>query len=227
MPQIFGIWSLLNLLAAIYIYTVLPEFTLRFLAVFLSRIAYRVRVVGEENIPKSGGCILTCNHVSFVDWIIISATIKRPIRYVLYYKFTQIGALKRFFKDAKVIPIAGKSEDRKVLINAMKTIEQTLRDGEIVCIFPEGNITRTGELGEYKRGIETMLKTISVPVVPMTLHGLWGSFFSRKHNGKALSQPSVLLKNWFGTVELRVGEYLKAEDVTAEKLEILAREQLD
>ena len=130
-----------------------------------------------------------------------------------------------FFRDAKVIPIAGRYEDKEILENALATIEKALRDGEIVCIFPEGGITRDGELQKFKKGLEVMLEKVPVPVVPMTLHGLWGSFFSRKY-GKALSKPSVILNNWFGKVELNIYDPWQPEDVTAAKLEELMREKL-
>ena len=227
MAEIFGIWAILNLFVSLYIYTVIPEFLLRFLCVLLSRLSYRLKVKGHSNIPDKGGALLTCNHVSFIDWFILFASIKRPIRFVMYYKFMDIPFMKFLFKDAKVIPIAGKNENEELLLSAMKTIERELAAGELVCIFPEGSITRDGKLSGFRPGIERILEKSDVAVIPMTVKGLWGSFFSRKYNAKAMSKPSLIFKRWFSKVEVEIYGPWKKEDVTALKLETYTRNKLN
>lgn len=226
MPAIFGILAICNLIVSIYIYSVIPEFMLRFWAMIISRIMYRVKVHGHEFIPKSGGCILTCNHVSFVDWLILAAAVKRPVRFIMYYKFMEIPVIKYLFQNGKVIPIARKSEDEKILIKAMDEIAKALENGDIICIFPEGEITKDGSVGLFKRGIDSILKRTPVPVIPICINGLWGSFFSRKYNGKALSKPSVLFRTWLRRVDLLISPPLDEGEISAQVLEDLTKKHL-
>ncbi|MCB0350858.1 MAG: MFS transporter [Bdellovibrionales bacterium] len=187
LPQIILIYSGLNLIVAIYIYSVVPEFTLRFLSWAVSRLVYRIRVKGSGNIPQEGPALLICNHVSYIDWLILSAAIKRPVRFVMYYKFFEIPLVRYLFRHAKVIPIAGANENKEIYDQAFEIVSRELQAGELVCIFPEGELSSDGELKPFKKGIEFILKRDSVPVVPMALTGLWGSFFSRM-GGRALSR---------------------------------------
>ncbi|RME18294.1 MAG: MFS transporter [Bdellovibrio sp.] len=212
--QIFLMYGLLNLLVAFYVYFKVPEFTLRFWAWVLSHFLYRLKVFGWRHVPEKGPVLLVCNHQSFVDWLIISGAIKRPIRFVMYYKFLNIPFLKHFMKQAKVIPIAGKNEDLCILKQAFETMKESLSRGEVVCIFPEGNLTPDGQIKEFKKGVEKLLKELPVPVVPMALEGLWGGFFSRV-NGKAFS----VWPRWRHPVKLVVGRPLKPEGLTAKSLE--------
>jgi 1-acyl-sn-glycerol-3-phosphate acyltransferase len=227
MPEIFGIWAVLNLFVSIYIYYLLPEFMLRFIAMIVSRLTYRVKVNGHDFIPDEGACILTCNHVSFADWLIVAAGIKRPVRFVMYYKFMKIPLIRFLFRDAKVIPIAGKNEDPEILRKAMEEIEAGLKAGDILCLFPEGGITKDGNLDGFRPGIDKMLERVQVPVIPMTLNGLWGSFLSRKYGGKALSKPAVLLKSFLRKVSLDIYEPWDPSQVTAKKLEEFTRSKLN
>lgn len=227
MLQIFGIFGILNLLVAIYIYSIIPEFLLRFIAVILTRLIYRLKVIDHDKIPREQGAILTSNHVSFADWLVIYAGVKRPVRFVMYYKFMKIPLVSFLFRDAKVIPIAGKKEDPQILAQAMDEIEKALNQGDLICIFPEGSITKDGELDGFRPGIEHILDKTPVPVIPMTLHGLWGSFLSRKYNGKAMSSYKTLLTRWFAKVELRIYDKWDASEVSAKKLEDFTRNKLD
>lgn len=226
-PQIFGVWGLLNLLVAVYIYTVIPEYLMRFLAMILTWLIYHLKVKGDEHIPHDGAAIITCNHVTFIDWLIIAAGIRRPMRFVMYYKFMQIPLIGFLFRDAKVIPIAGKKEDPQLLAQAMEEIDQALKNGDLICLFPEGEITRDGELCPFKPGIERILAKTPVPVIPMTLNGLWGSFFSRAHGGRALSKPGIILKRLFGRIHLDIFPPWKPEDVSAAKLEEFTKSKLN
>ena len=226
MPNIFGIFALLNLFVAIYIYSLIPEFLLRFFAMVISRLSYRVKVIGHEKIPKESGCILTCNHVSFADWLIIAGSIKRPVRFVMYYKFMKIPVINFLFRDAKIIPIAGKSEDENILKQAMIDIKKALEAGDIICLFPEGAITNNGKLNVFKTGIEKIIAQTPVPVIPMALKGLWGSFFSRRDNGKALSNPRLLFKRGLRKVELEIYDPWEPLNATAESLEKFTKEKI-
>jgi 1-acyl-sn-glycerol-3-phosphate acyltransferase len=178
-PQLFLVVSLLNVAVSVYIFRIVPEFTMRFLIWLLGHSMYRVEHRGLERIPEEGAALLVCNHVSFVDALLISGAVRRPIRFVMYYKIYRLPVLNFIFRTAGAIPIAGRSEDLQVYEQAFKRIEAYLADGELVCIFPEGKLTADGEISDFKGGITTILKSSPVPVIPMAVQGLWGSFFSR------------------------------------------------
>ncbi|MEQ1875342.1 MAG: MFS transporter, partial [Bdellovibrionia bacterium] len=214
-PQIFLILSLLNVAVAIYIYTVIPEFLFRFLCWGLASILYRLKVVDGERIPEEGPALLICNHVSFIDWLIVASATQRPIRFVMHKDFMNIPLAGFLFRDAKVIPIAGAREDAEIMNEAFERIAKELREGELVCIFPEGAITKTGEVSPFKPGVVRILKETPVPVIPMALGGLWGSFFSRKH-GSAMTKP---FSRFWSRVSLKVGESLQPHEATVALLE--------
>lgn len=216
--DMFLAFGVLNAVVAMYIYTVIPEFLLRFMCMVLTRSIYRLKVSGLNNIPDEGAAVLVCNHVSFVDWLIIAAGVKRPIRFVMHHSFMKIAFLKFFFRGAKVIPIAGFKECQTTLNKAFDSISEELEAGELICIFPEGQITKDGELNTYKTGIEKILSRNPVAVIPMTLKGLWGSYFSRKY-GKAASKPLVIGKTILSRIQLDIGPAWKPESVSASALE--------
>ena len=224
-PQLFLFFGVLNLVVTTYIYTVIPEFLLRFICMLLSRSIYRLRVNGHEHIPDERPCVLVCNHVSFVDWFLIASGVRRPIRFVMHYSLFKIPFIKFLFKGAKVIPIAGKSEDENVLNQAMEDISKALKDGDIICIFPEGLITHDGKVNTFKPGIERIIQKDPVPVIPMTLKGLWGSFFSRKY-GKAMSNPLIIFKTIWSEVELDIYDPVEPSVVSAITLEEFTKEKL-
>jgi 1-acyl-sn-glycerol-3-phosphate acyltransferase len=180
--QVFATLALLNFVVAVYIYGIVPEFTLRFYSWILSKILYRVKVTGLENIPKNGACILASNHVSYVDWILIAGACKRPARFIMYYKFFTIPIVKIFFKHAKVIPIAGAKESLTIMKNAFKIIDNELKNNEVIFIFPEGQLTKDGELSPFRPGIKKIMENNSVPVIPVVITGLWKSIFSKAKN---------------------------------------------
>ena len=131
------------------------------------------------------------------------------------------------FKDGGAIPIASRKENPEILDKAMDTIEAALKNGEVICLFPEGSITYSGEVESFKPGIERMLAKSPVPVIPMTLHGLWGSYFSRRYNQKALSKHRLLLTNWLRPVEIKVHKAWDAKDVTAAGIEEFTRKEIN
>jgi 1-acyl-sn-glycerol-3-phosphate acyltransferase len=181
-PQLFLVVSLLNVAVSVYIFRIVPEFTMRFLIWLLGHSLYRVEHRDLERIPEEGAALLVCNHVSFVDALLISGAVRRPIRFVMYYKIFRLPVLNFIFRTAGAIPIAGRGEDLQVYEQAFERIQAYLADGELVCIFPEGKLTSDGEISDFKGGVTTILKSSPVPVIPMALQGLWGSFFSRDPN---------------------------------------------
>lgn len=220
LPSILLIYSAFNLLISIYIYSLVPEFALRFLTWILAHCFYRLRSRGDKHIPAEGAAVLVCNHVSFVDWLVLAAAIKRPVRFVMYYKFAGIPLLKYLMKHAGVIPIAGKSENGEIFEQAFSKISECLSQGELVCIFPEGALTKNGEIQEFKKGIEHILAKNPVPVVPMGLNGLWGSIFSHR-DAKAMTK--LPRRIWF-PVELVIGQAVNPELATADNLQLKVRE---
>jgi 1-acyl-sn-glycerol-3-phosphate acyltransferase len=212
-PQVLLVTAVLNLLVAIYIFTLVPEFLLRFCCWILINVMYRVRVTGLEKLPESGPAILVCNHISFTDPLLIGGSIPRPTVFVMYWKIYELPIAKWFFQAARAIPIAGKSENEAMYQSAFDAVSKALKAGELVCIFPEGGLTADGELKEFKRGVEAMLEKDPVPVLPMALTGLWGSMFSRwdRHN-KKLKLP----RRAWARVGLHLGELMPASSSAKE-----------
>ncbi len=190
-PQIFLAIGLLNALVAVYIYTLVPEFLMRFLIWLLMHTVYRLEKRGLENIPDEGAALIVCNHVSFVDALIIVAASRRPIRFVMDHQIFRMPVLSFIFRTGRMIPIAPRKENPLLLERAYEEIDAALRAGDLVGIFPEGRITDTGDLYPFKPGVTRILARTPVPVVPLALRGLWGSFFSRI-DGRAMSRPARL-----------------------------------
>ncbi|WP_397449300.1 MFS transporter [Pseudomonas sp. NA-150] len=181
-PQLFLVVSLMNIAVNTYIFKIVPEFSMRFMIWLLSHSMYRVEHRNLEAIPDEGAALLVCNHVSFVDALLIAGSVRRPIRFVMYYKIFNLPVLNFIFRTAGAIPIAGRGEDLQVYDQAFKKIAEYLNEGELVCIFPEGKLTTDGEIDEFKGGVTRILQETPVPVIPLALQGLWGSFFSRDPN---------------------------------------------
>lgn len=190
-PQIFLAIGLLNALVAVYIYTLVPEFLMRFLIWLLMHTVYRLEKRGLENIPDEGAALIVCNHVSFVDALIIVAASRRPIRFVMDHQIFRMPVLSFIFRTGRMIPIAPRKENPLLLERAYEEIDAALRAGDLVGIFPEGRLTDTGDLYPFKPGVTRILARTPVPVVPLALRGLWGSFFSRI-DGRAMSRPARL-----------------------------------
>ncbi len=215
LPQIFLALALMNLAVSVYVYSVVPEFTLRFISFILSRLLYRIRVEGEHNIPKEGGVILACNHLSFIDFLLVMGAVRRPARFIMYYKFFEIPLLRYIMRQARVIPIAGRGEDETIMTRAFETVSKELKEGEVVCIFPEGKITHDGFLAPLKPGILKIVEKDPVPVVPMAINGLWGSMFSRKDGPAFIKAPRKLWRR----IEIKIAEPIPARQLTMERLE--------
>ncbi|BBP84801.1 MFS transporter [Pseudomonas sp. Pc102] len=205
-PQLFLVVSLMNIAVNSYIFKIVPEFSMRFLIWLLGHSMYRVEHKGLDAIPEEGPAVLVCNHVSFVDALLIGGAVRRPVRFVMYYKIYNLPVLNFIFRTAGTVPIAGRSEDLLVYDRAFKKIDEYLKAGEVVCIFPEGKLTTDGEINEFKNGVERILEQNPVPVIPMALQGLWGSFFSRDP-GKGL------FKRFWSRINLVAGAPLAPETV--------------
>jgi 1-acyl-sn-glycerol-3-phosphate acyltransferase len=210
--QLFLVVSLLNLAVNAYIFKVVPEFSMRFLIWMLGHSLYRVSHKGLEAIPDEGAAVLVCNHVSFVDALLIGGAVRRPVRFVMYYKIYKLPVLNFIFRTAGTVPIAGRDENRQVFDAAFARIAEYLREGEVVCIFPEGRLTATGEINEFKSGVERMLKDTPVPVIPMALSGLWGSYFSR-------DPKKHLFRRFWSRIELSAGAPIEAGAASRELLQ--------
>lgn len=178
-PQLFLATAIMNAVVAVYIFTLVPEFLMRFLAWLLIHTIHRVQGIDTDRIPEEGPAVLVCNHVSYVDAIVIMAASPRPIRFVMDHRIFKVPFLSWVFRTAKAIPIAPAKEDAALMEKAYDEIAQALKDGDLVCIFPEGKLTATGEMNEFKGGVRKIVERTPVPVIPMALRGLWGSLLTR------------------------------------------------
>jgi 1-acyl-sn-glycerol-3-phosphate acyltransferase len=215
-PQVFLIVGVLNAIVAFYIFLVVPEYLLRFVALIATRCIYRFKVRGDEHIPLKGAAILVCNHVSFVDAVLLMAASPRPIAFIMDHRIFKLPVLGWMFKLAKAIPIAPQRENAQVYEQAFERARAVLADGELVCIFPEGAITKDGQLGEFKGGVMKLLETHPVPVIPLALQNLWGSFFSRVEQGGAMVKP--FRRGVFSRVGMVAGVPLAPGEVTPDGL---------
>lgn len=214
-PTLFLIMALMNAVVALFIFMLVPEFIMRLLVWLLIHTVYRVNKIDLEKIPDNGPLVLVCNHVSFVDALVLIGSIRRPIRFIMYYKIFQIPVLSFIFKTANAIPIAGAKEDPQLMKQAFDRVSVALNNDEVVCIFPEGKITDDGEMNEFKAGVSRIIKRDQVSVVPLALRGLWGSFFSRKY-GSAMTR--LFPRGLFSRVDLVAGDPISASDATLELL---------
>jgi len=213
-PELFLVTAILNAVVAIYIFSLVPEFLMRFLVWILIHTIYRVRVSGEDNIPEEGAVIIAANHVSFVDPLILGGMIRRPVRFVMHHSIFKIPVLNFIFRTGKAIPIATRDDDPAILEAAYNQINQVMRDNDVLGIFPEGSITRDGEIQPFKTGVCKITAEHGVPVVPIALCNLWGSMFSRRDHFWQ-RRPYKLWAN----IEMRVGEPIPAEELTADRLQ--------
>jgi 1-acyl-sn-glycerol-3-phosphate acyltransferase len=208
-PQIFLFTGIANAVVALYIFLLVPEYLLRFVAWVMSHFVYRFRISGDEHIPVQGAAVLACNHVSFIDAVLLMAASPRPIRFLMDHRIFQVPVLGWLFRLAKAIPVAPRSEDPAAYEAAFEAAARVLREGDLLGIFPEGGITRDGTLQEFKGGIAKILARaradgLDVPVIPMALTNLWGSYFSRIEQGGAMVRP--FRRGLFNRVGLNVGE---------------------
>lgn len=215
-PHLFLVAALLNALVAVYIYTLVPEFLQRFLVWLLVHTVYRLQKEGLEHIPDDGPAVLVCNHVSFVDALVVMAACHRPVRFVMDHRIFAIPVLNFIFRETRAIPIASSKENETMKEAAFAEVAKALAAGEVVAIFPEGAISGDGELGPFRPGIARILAETPVPVVPLALRGLWGSFFSRQGGRAMAGWP--LRRGLFPRIALVAGEAVAAAEATPDLL---------
>ncbi|MBC8008120.1 MAG: MFS transporter [Prolixibacteraceae bacterium] len=215
-PQLLLLTGVLNAVVALYIYALVPEFLLRFIDWMLVHSVYRLTTVGTASIPEEGPALLVCNHQSLADALVITAACRRPIRFVMYYAIFNVPVLRFIFRSMKAIPIAGSKEAPDILERAYDDIAAALADGQLVCIFPEGQLTRDGEIGPFRPGVMRILQRSAVPVIPMALSGLWRSIFSRNRNKWKVA-------TLFPAISLTVGSPVDPQTVTPESLHASVR----
>lgn len=215
-PALFAVAAVCNAAVAIYIYKLVPEFLVRFVVWLLIHSIYRLDKHGLEHIPESGAAVIICNHVSFVDALIIAAASRRPIRFVMDHHVFRWPILSFVFKATRAIPIAPEKEDAALKNKAFDDVAAALAAGELVGIFPEGSISASGEMSLFRPGITQIIARSPVPVIPMGLTGLWGSIFSRAH-GSALSKPWKARP--FRKIALQVGVPVMPENISLNGLQ--------
>lgn len=213
-PEYFLVLAVMNAVVALYVYSTVPEFVLRFVIYLLSHTMYRVRSKGLEHIPAEGAAVLVANHVSYVDALLIGGAVRRPVRFVMEKGIYDLPVANWLFKAARTIPICSKQKNEAVYEAAFAAIKRELEEGNLVCIFPEGRLTKNGEIDSFRPGIERILAETPVPVVPMALQGLWGSFFS--HHG---SGAFKFKGRFWSKVTLAASTPLPAEHASALELE--------
>ncbi|WP_213958272.1 MULTISPECIES: MFS transporter [unclassified Variovorax] len=225
-PQIFLFTGIANALVAGYIFLLVPEYLLRFVSWVLSHFIYRFKVRGDQHIPGEGAAVLVCNHVSMVDAVLLMAASPRPIRFIMDHQIFKVPVLGWLFKLAKAIPIASQKEDPAAYDRAFEQAAQVLREGDLLAIFPEGALTRDGEMAPFKGGVVKIVERarsegIEAPVIPMALSNLWGSYFSRveQRGGKPIVMAKPFRRGFFSSVGLHVGPAVAAADVQPDVLQ--------
>lgn len=216
-PQLFLAVGVMNAIVTLIIFSIVPEFVVRLMIWLAINVIYRLKVNGIENLPRKGGVIYACNHVSFVDVLVLTAVSRRPIRFLMDKRLFNTPLLKQISMFGKAIPITTGKECEETKRKAFEEADRALKQGDVIGIFPEGSITRDGKIAVFKKGIEELIRREAVPVVPMAIHGLWGSFFSRKHNGRAMS---TWPRRLWSRIRLNIGEPILPKDATAERLQI-------
>ena len=219
-PQIFLFTGIANALVAAYIFLLVPEYLLRFISWGVSNFVYRFRIRGAEHIPTEGAAVLVCNHVSFIDAVLLMAASPRPIRFIMDHQIFAVPVLGWLFRLAKAIPIAPHKEDPVAYERAFEQAVQVLREGDLLAIFPEGGLTRDGHLQPFKGGVMKVLELaesegVTAPVIPMALTNLWGSFFSRVElrDGKQVAMAKPFRRGFYSRVGLNVGSAMPRAEV--------------
>lgn len=217
-PELLLTMFLMNIVVSAYVFQQVPEFAMRFLVWLLSHTLYRVTHENLERIPETGGMVLVCNHVTYVDALLLAGAVRRPIRFIMFKPIYDIPVLNFVFRTGRAIPIDSRTANPEAYEAAFETIHNGLRAGDLLCIFPEGALTRDGDIAEFKRGIERIIRETPVKVMPLALRGLWGSFFS--HEGSGVFRPKG---RFWSRVHVIAGDIVQPGEVTAELLEAKVR----
>jgi acyl-[acyl-carrier-protein]-phospholipid O-acyltransferase / long-chain-fatty-acid--[acyl-carrier-protein] ligase len=175
--KVLLVMGLASFAATAYILTILPDFMVRLCLWLLTHTFYRIDLRNIENLPRRGGALLVCNHVSFIDPFLIGACTQRFVRYLMYRKFYESTGIHWLAKLMGAIPVS-ENDPPQQIVESLRTARQRLNEGELVCIFAEGAVTRTGNLLRFRSGLERIMKGTSVPIIPVHLDRVWGSIFS-------------------------------------------------
>lgn len=213
--EFFLVLSIMNFVVCLYIFSQVSDFFARFMVWIFSHTMYRVKHIDLEHIPRKGAAVLVCNHVTYMDALLIAGASPRPIRFVIDNRIFSFPVMKHFFKTVKAIPIAPQHQNQAVYDAAMASVSEALQNDELVCIFPEGKLTKDGEMDTFRKGIETVIGKDPVPVIPMALTGLWGSFFSHKDKAALTKRP----KRFWSRVSIIASQQVPASEVQAADLE--------
>ncbi|MGF1850127.1 MFS transporter [Vibrio lentus] len=211
-PQLFALLAVFNTLVMFALFYQVPIYAFRFFTWVVTHTMYRVKHKNLHNLPEKGGALIVCNHVSYMDALLLSAVCPRLIRFVMEEDYAKLPPLRRFLKRAGVIPIS--ATNRSSIRNAFKEVERALHEGHIVCIFPEGKLTSDGEVAEFMRGMELIIRRSPVPVIPMALKGLWGSYFSRFKGSACKGLPN----RFWTKIEIEAGKPILPKDTSCETL---------
>ncbi len=201
-----------TLAVAGFIFYQVPEFAMRFLIWTLTHTMYRVTHESLDRIPEKGAALLVCNHVSYVDALIIGGSVPRPVRFIMLGRIFDIPVLNFVFRTGRAIPIESPRVNADIYERALEEIREGLEAGDLLCIFPEGKLTTDGSIDTFKRGVESILAVTPVPTIPLALQGLWGSFFS--HKGGTFKNTGRI----WSRVTIVAGEALDPEGLSAETL---------
>ena len=213
-PGLVAAMALINAGVAVYIFYQVPEFAMRFLVWAIFHAMYRVRHDGLDAIPDKGAAVLICNHVSYMDACLLAGAVRRPIRFIMHRNIYRLPVLNFIFRTGRTVPILPEKEDPAVYEAAFREVREGLAAGDLFCIFPEGKLTLDGEIDRFRKGIERIVEETPVPVVPMALRGLWGSFFSREGKGAFQRGPG----RFWSRVDIVAGETVAPEAVQADNL---------
>ncbi|UTZ40715.1 MFS transporter [Vibrio campbellii] len=211
-PQLFALLAILNFLVAAYIFLQIPIFVVRFAMWVITHTIYRVKHKNLHHLPEHGGALIVCNHVSYMDSLLLSAVCPRLIRFVMEEDYANLPPLRGFLRRAGVIPIS--ASNRTSIRRAFNDVEKALSEGHIVCIFPEGRLTSDGEMNEFMRGIDIILRRSPVPVIPMALKGLWGSYFSRAKGRACKGLPT----RFWSKLEIEAGTPVDPKQASAQAM---------
>lgn len=211
-PAFFLILAAVNSLVVVYIYFQAPDFFWRFVVWMITHTMYRVKKQNLNNIPEQGGVLLVCNHVSYMDALLLAGSCPRPIRFLMDRDIYNLPLVKTFCKACKAVPVD--ANDRSSIRNAFSKVSEYLDNGDIVCVFPEGQLTFDGEIAPFMRGIDLIIKRSNVTVIPVALQGLWGSYFSREGGVALLKWP----KRFWSQVTIVAGECMSSQETNSQLL---------
>lgn len=214
-PSIILSLALVNILVSFLSYISYSEYTLRFWKMILTKFFYKVEIEGEENFPLSGAGVVAVNHVSFIDWAFVAGVSPRPVRWMIDHSYYNIPGMAFWFKQGKLIPVATRKENPELLNGAFVGVGQSLKEGRLVGIFPEGFVSRDGKLRRFQPGVSKIVREHNVPVIPVAVSGLWGSVFSYEGGKVIFKFPKSLRRK----VKVVVGKPIPADKFDLKELE--------